>query len=326
MKPKFSVIIPLLNREMYINRSIQSVLNQTVQDFEIIVIDGGSKDEGPNLVKSFKDQRIQLIQQKGRGVANARNEGIKISQTEFIAFLDADDEWMPDFLQTIVKLHNKHPYAGIFATKFYIKTKNRVTTTYENMMLPKGQWEGIITKYFLVAAISEPLTTSAIALPKHIFYEFGGFPEGINYGEDMLLWGKIALKYDIAYSNHIGAIYHLEAENRLSEIPSYRYDPYPFVKYAQKELLKNRIIDQKIEEIQEYIASKEINRAYFYYTAGKLKIAQSIAESIKTRFLISKKIKLTILLRTPLPLFIFGKKVTHYIRNYYPNFCIELMD
>jgi len=326
LKPKFSVIIPLLNREMYINRSIQSVLNQTVQDFEIIVIDGGSKDEGPNLVKSFKDQRIQLIQQKGRGVANARNEGIKISQTEFIAFLDADDEWMPDFLQTIVKLHNKHPYAGIFATKFYIKTKNRVTTTYENMMLPKGQWEGIITKYFLVAAISEPLTTSAIALPKHIFYEFGGFPEGINYGEDMLLWGKIALKYDIAYSNHIGAIYHLEAENRLSEIPSYRYDPYPFVKYAQKELLKNRIIDQKIEEIQEYIASKEINRAYFYYTAGKLKIAQSIAESIKTRFLISKKIKLTILLRTPLPLFIFGKKVTHYIRNYYPNFCIELMD
>ena len=326
MKPKFSVIIPLLNREMYINRSIQSVLNQTVQDFEIIVIDGGSKDEGPNLVKSFKDQRIQLIQQKGRGVANARNEGIKISQTEFIAFLDADDEWMPDFLQTIVKLHNKHPYAGIFATKFYIKTKNRVTTTYENMMLPKGQWEGIITKYFLVAAISEPLTTSAIALPKHIFYEFGGFPEGINYGEDMLLWGKIALKYDIAYSNHISAIYHLEAENRLSEIPSYRYDPYPFVKYAQKELLKNRIIDQKIEEIQEYIASKEINRAYFYYTAGKLKIAQSIAESIKTRFLISKKIKLTILLRTPLPLFIFGKKVTHYIRNYYPNFCIELMD
>jgi len=326
LKPKFSVIIPLLNREMYINRSIQSVLNQTVQDFEIIVIDGGSKDEGPNLVKSFKDQRIQLIQQKGRGVANARNEGIKISQTEFIAFLDADDEWMPDFLQTIVKLHNKHPYAGIFATKFYIKTKNRVTTTYENMMLPKGQWEGIITKYFLVAAISEPLTTSAIALPKHIFYEFGGFPEGINYGEDMLLWGKIALKYDIAYSNHISAIYHLEAENRLSEIPSYRYDPYPFVKYAQKELLKNRIIDQKIEEIQEYIASKEINRAYFYYTAGKLKIAQSIAESIKTRFLISKKIKLTILLRTPLPLFIFGKKVTHYIRNYYPNFCIELMD
>jgi glycosyltransferase involved in cell wall biosynthesis len=311
---------------MYINRSIQSVLNQTVQDFEIIVIDGGSKDEGPNLVKSFKDQRIQLIQQKGRGVANARNEGIEISKTEFIAFLDADDEWMPDFLQTIVKLYNKHPYAGIFATKFYIKTKNRVTTTYENMMLPKGQWEGIITKYFLVAAISEPLTTSAIALPKHIFYEFGGFPEGINYGEDMLLWGKIALKYDIAYSNHIGAIYHLEAENRICEIPSYRYDPYPFVKYAQKELLQNRIIDQKREEVQEYIASKEINRAYYYYTAGKLKIAQSIAESIKTRFLISKKIKLTILLRTPLPLFIFGKKVTHYIRNYYPNFCIELMD
>jgi hypothetical protein len=108
-----------------------------------------------------------------------------------LPFLDADDEWMPDFLQTIVKLHNKHPYAGIFATKFYIKTKNCVTTTYENMMLPKGQWEGIITKYFLVAAISEPLTTSAIALPKHIFYEFEGFPEGINYGEDMLLWGLV---------------------------------------------------------------------------------------------------------------------------------------
>jgi glycosyltransferase involved in cell wall biosynthesis len=326
MKPEFSVIIPLLNKGPYIERAIFSVLHQTFQNFEIIVIDGGSEDNGPEMVKNLKDPRIHFLVQQGKGVSNARNEAIASAKSDFIAFLDADDEWMLDFLQTIVNLIKKYPYAGIFATKFTIKTKNQAVTTYQNKMLPNGQWEGIIPKYFLAAAISEPLTTSAIALPKHIFYEFGGFPQGISYGEDMLLWGKIALKYDIAYSNFIGAIYHLEAENRLSNLPPSRFDPYPFAGYAQKELLDNRIVEEKIDEVKEYIASKEINRAYYFYSAGDLKTARIIARSINTKFLIAKKIKLTILLNTPRPLFNIGKSIAHHIRNYFPNFCIELMD
>ena len=302
------------------------MLNQTVQDFEIIVVDGGSRDEGPRRVKSFKDPRIHLVQQKGKGVANARNEAISFAQSEFLAFLDADDEWMPDFLQTIVILSQHYPDAGIFGTNFYVRTKNQVTTTYDNRMLPKGEWEGIIKNYFLVAAISEPLTTSAIALPKHIFYEFGGFPEGINYGEDTLLWGKIALNYDVAYSTHICAVYHQDAQNRLSEIPSYRLAPHPFAHFAQHELLNKKISEPKIGEIQEYIASKEINRAYFNYITGKSETAGKIAQSIQTNFLVSKRLKLRVLLITPLPVFYLCKKIANIVRKYHSTFLIELMD
>jgi len=89
----FSVVIPLYNKERSVKNTIESVLNQTFQDFEVIVVNDGSTDNSLEVVKSFNDERIRIINQKNSGVSSARNRGIKEAKYEWIAFLDADDLW-----------------------------------------------------------------------------------------------------------------------------------------------------------------------------------------------------------------------------------------
>jgi len=100
--PTVSVIIPTYNRAHLVGRSIQSVINQTYQDFEIIVVDDGSTDNTEDIIKEFqkKDKRIKHIKHnKNKGGSAARNTGIRAARGEYIAFLDSDDEWMPTKLE-----------------------------------------------------------------------------------------------------------------------------------------------------------------------------------------------------------------------------------
>jgi glycosyltransferase involved in cell wall biosynthesis len=93
--PAVSVVIPLYQTERYIAGTIRSVLAQTFADFEILVIDDGSKDRGPAIARSFNDPRVRVISQENRGLAGARNTGIRLAAAPLIAFLDADDLWQP---------------------------------------------------------------------------------------------------------------------------------------------------------------------------------------------------------------------------------------
>lgn len=99
--PTVSVVIPTYNRAHLVGRAIQSVLNQTYQDFEIIVVDDGSTDNTEEVVKSFNDPRIRYIRHdQNRGGSAARNTGIKMARGEYIAFQDSDDEWLPEKLES----------------------------------------------------------------------------------------------------------------------------------------------------------------------------------------------------------------------------------
>ena len=93
---KVSVIIPLYNKSQYIARTLDSVLAQTFQDYEVIVVNDGSTDDGPRIVRQYRDPRLRLVSQENRGLSGARNRGIAESRTDWVAFLDADDEWMPE--------------------------------------------------------------------------------------------------------------------------------------------------------------------------------------------------------------------------------------
>ena len=114
--PKASVIIPLYNKGPYIKRAIESIQNQTVKDIEIIVVNDGSTDNGPDIVESIKDKRIFLINQKNQGVGNALNRGVKESKSEFLTFLGADDEWTKRHLETLLRLKEKFPEAGAYSS------------------------------------------------------------------------------------------------------------------------------------------------------------------------------------------------------------------
>ena len=113
-----SVIIPLYNKVNTVERAVRSVLDQTVSEFELIVVNNGSTDGSEDVVKRIDDPRIILISQPNQGVSMARNKGVAIAKGDYVAFLDADDEWRPTFLETVLRMREKYPDCAVFATAY----------------------------------------------------------------------------------------------------------------------------------------------------------------------------------------------------------------
>ncbi|MEO1377960.1 MAG: glycosyltransferase family 2 protein [Cyanobacteria bacterium J06635_10] len=129
---KVSVIIPVYNAEKYVAATIQSVLSQTYENFEILIIDDGSPDNSIEVCKLFKDSKIKIIRQLNRGLPGARNTGIRHAQGDYLAFLDADDIWLPEKLEKHVEHLNNSPTVGIsFCYSAFINEKGNYTGLYQ---------------------------------------------------------------------------------------------------------------------------------------------------------------------------------------------------
>lgn len=283
--PLFSVVIPLYNKEPHIKKAIDSVLAQEIQDFEIIVVDDGSTDKSAEVVKSFTDSRIRLIRQKNAGVSAARNKGIKEAKSDLVAFLDADDEWTPCFLNTVLRLRRMYQEAGAYATAYEKRDKDGKITKPFYQKIPPAPWEGLLPSYFLAAAFGEmPIAASAICVPKEILLELNGFQEGIHVWEDSTLWGKIGLKYKIAFSQKVGAIYSLDSINRVSrKKPS--IEEHPFKKIALEAIKNKEVQENIIDDLKEYITLLEINFALRNIKNGNRTMALRILPNCKPRIL-----------------------------------------
>lgn len=220
-----SVVIPLYNKESQINKTIQSVLKQSFQDFEIVVVDDGSTDSSVAEVKKIDDSRIRIVSQTNAGVSAARNRGIAEAKGEFIALLDGDDEWKPDYLATQSELAGKYPECDVFATDYEFRSAEGKTTPTVIRRLPFDSEDGILTNYFEVAAHSHPpICSISIMTRKGIFESIGGFPLGIRSGEDLLTWARLACRCKIAFSRKVGAIYNLGEGYDFSNLPPRRQD------------------------------------------------------------------------------------------------------
>jgi glycosyltransferase involved in cell wall biosynthesis len=222
----FSVVIPLYNKALHIERAIQSVLHQTKQDFEIIVINDGSTDKGREIVENIHDARLRLINQPNQGVSVARNRGVEAANHDYIAFLDADDEWLPEYLHNIQVLINNFPDCGAYAAAIKtIRPDGQVYLPNLNK-LPPEPWIGILPNFFeLFQDGLTAFSSSSIVVPKNVLIKVGGFPAGEPLFEDIACWAKIAIQYPIAFSPRRLAVYHQDASNRsnlhkeISEAP-----------------------------------------------------------------------------------------------------------
>lgn len=204
-----SVVIPLYNKETSIAHTLQCVLSQTYQDFEVVVVDDGSSDNGPAIVVQFTDPRIRLIRQANGGVSVARNTGIHKSRGEYIAFLDADDEWNQTHLEDLSTLIQKYPVCRAFATNYQFRKGDKLTETILNKIPFQGDY-GVLSNYFEICSCSHsPVNSSVICVEKELLLSIGGFPVGIKSGEDLLTWARIALSTDIAFTKKISTIYNL---------------------------------------------------------------------------------------------------------------------
>lgn len=198
--PRFSVIMPVYNKAPYVVKAVESVLSQTCGDWELIVVDDGSKDGSSDLVKPYSDPRIRLHRQENAGVSVARNTGAAMAGGEYLCFLDADDWWEPAFLAEMSGLIDRHPDGGIYGTSYWI-VKNGVRRV-APIGFDEGFSEGEINYCRTYArTLGMPLWTGAVCMPKIIFEKEGGFRRGIKLGEDFLLWIHVALKHKTVMLN-----------------------------------------------------------------------------------------------------------------------------
>ena len=212
---RFSVIIPLYNKAPYIEKALQSVMAQSFTDYEIIVVDDGSKDESAAIAeKTLAEFSLpnKLIRQENAGVSVARNNGANQSQGDYICFLDADDWWAPSFLEEMSGLIDEFPDAGIYGTNYTIVNETKHKTRVAPIGVEPGLEKGYINYCQVYAkTLAMPLTSISVALPRYVFKDAGGFPEGINLGEDFLLWIKIALKHKVVFLNKPLAFYNQDS-------------------------------------------------------------------------------------------------------------------
>ncbi len=219
-EPSVSVVIPLYQKRAFIGRALRSVAAQSVRDFEIIVVDDGSTDGGGDWVRRQRDARVRCLRQENAGVSAARNAGIAAARAELVAFLDADDEYLPGFLETVLRLRRRFPKAGLLATN-YALTDRAGRTTPRQQVPGAGPfpWEGVLENFFETAARGRwPIHPSACAAPKAALELVGGFPEGEKSGEDVATWMKIAFSKPVCFSQLVGAHYHAEASTRPPDV------------------------------------------------------------------------------------------------------------
>lgn len=229
-----SVVIPLYNKEKQIKETLYSVLNQKYQDFEIVIVDDGSTDNSVLEVQKVKDERIRLIHQQNAGVSAARNKGINESRGEFIAFLDADDEWDSNYLSAQYELIEKYHTCDVFATDYCFKNLRGEERNTIIRNVPFDSENGILTNYFRVAATSNPpLWTSAVVVSREAIKQIGGFPVGVKSGEDLLTWARLAAGYKIAYSRRALATFKESADDGVGK---------PIARLGSEEFISNELI------------------------------------------------------------------------------------
>jgi glycosyltransferase involved in cell wall biosynthesis len=198
-RPKVSVIIPTHNRSAFLRSAIISVLNQTFQDFEIIIIDDASKDDTRKVITSFNEARIRGIHnQASKGAAGSRNIGVTNAQGEYIAFLDDDDEWLPAKLERQARLLDDSPpeVGGICTGRLVVeKASGRVwpVENHEHCDLSKRNF----------------ITTSSLLLRRRCFDECGLFDDEMPTGSDYDMWIRISKRFSFKIIGDNLVTYHV---------------------------------------------------------------------------------------------------------------------
>jgi glycosyltransferase involved in cell wall biosynthesis len=247
-KSFFSVVIPLYNKEKHIGNTIRSVLSQKFQDFELVIVNDGSTDNSLNIVRAFPDKRIKIFSKLNGGVSSARNYGVKRTTCDYIAFLDADDEWSPDYLKEMKDLIYKHPFCGLYTSGYKIVDKLGV------YHIGKQVPEGVVKDYFKTEFHHEITRLSATVVHKPAFRMAGGFPVGMLGGEDSYFCACVALKNPVAYTPKPLVFYNKKFSGK-----AFRYDKPDKCKECWSDLYQEGDFYRN-----ELIADKAIKAAFRY--------------------------------------------------------------
>ncbi|WP_300254466.1 glycosyltransferase family A protein [uncultured Alistipes sp.] len=261
-KPTFSVIIPLYNKEREIEGTIRSVLSQTRLPDEIVVVDDGSTDRSAEIVQRIDSPLIRLVAQPNAGECAARNRAIAEARGEYLALIDADDEWEPGFLAEIEAMIGEFPGCGLYCTGFSV-------VSHDGVFPARGlDRRGVVGNFFRDSAHRYIAIPSASCIPREVIDTVGGFPEGMKMAGDLYMWIKIARRYRVCYSPERLARYSKVASNRSATSYTPERTAYSF----------EELYDPAApEEEREFIARAALGKALIQSVKGGTEEARRAA-------------------------------------------------
>ena len=298
--PYFSIVIPVYNKEKFVVKTIESVLDQTFIDYEIIIVNDGSTDQSEAKISAYKDNRIQYYSKKNEGVAIARNFGIEKATADYICFLDADDYWHPTFLETMQRYSSELPEQKVFAAAIEIETKNK--TIPARYSIPSTS-DFEIVNFFDASQKECALWTSSVCIHKSVFEKVGDFDTKIKHGEDTELWIRIGLQFPIVFIRKILARYVYD-EKSISRNTNYYFEQYTFDKYSLEE--------KKNPALKKYMDLNRFSAVIKCNLHGDWKTAQEIYSEIDLKDLSYKK---RILLELPAIMLKPLIRLKHFLGN-----------
>lgn len=253
--PFFSVIIPLYNKQDYIEHTLQSVLNQSFVDFEVILVDDCSTDKGLTVVQKLKNDRIRIIEhEQNKGLSTSRNTGIRNAKSNYIAFLDADDVWDSQYLSELYYLITNYPEAHLYATSYLEIYPNNIT------IAPKINWNNFdkndgITSNFFECNLNQPIyCPSGLCVKKDVFETIGYYNEQITFGEDVDFNIRANSSFKLAFSKKHLVNYTMYSQNQITQTSLKNKVITDFDSYET--LAKNNLSLKKYLDFNRYIMAK----------------------------------------------------------------------
>lgn len=199
------VVIPLFNKQETIIRCLTSVVGQTCLPSKLIIVDDGSTDlsafKAEQFLKNY-DGRYEIITTINRGVSAARNLGVRLAKSPFVAFLDADDYWDETFLECSIAILHDSEAEGIGLLSFFHRVKKGQKFYVPNQGAHKN-YSGIVKRYSRLAKRGSPVNSSKVVIRKDVLESIGGFPEGNGLTEDLYVWLKVSLISKVYLSSKV---------------------------------------------------------------------------------------------------------------------------
>lgn len=215
--PFFTVIIPLYNKENYIENAIKSVLNQTFTDFNLLIINDCSTDASATIASKYKSDKVRIFNhEKNAGLSASRNTGIKNANSNYITFLDADDLWQPTFLESIFQLIQNFLEARIFGTNYEEVWESVIKKPRNGSEILPINFSGYLN-FFKINIKQGIYNHGSVCFHKEVFEKIGYYNENIGFSEDLDFNIRANYNFKLAYHNSVQMSYFMQTDNQLTQ-------------------------------------------------------------------------------------------------------------
>lgn len=276
-RPQWSIIVPLYNKQDFIEATLQSVLGQVgAVDFEIVVVDDGSRDQGPERVVALGDPRIRLIRQVNAGVSAARNRGILEAQGCWVVFLDADDLLHPAALSAYEALRSQYPQAKVLGGA-YVRVANADVAVHKFQPHELGTDSRLIEdlpSQILCAGMA--FSASSIAIDREFLAQLEvWFPEGESIGEDLDLWLRIVERTAVAFTSNCIALYRVELAASLTSMRTFDH-LFPYLQRLESRARTRKMPARLVGPSLKLVADARVSMARESIRRGRRRAAPGL--------------------------------------------------